>query len=237
MTTDPTAARKERHDRIFRIFPPGTGAHYDEIVRFSTGGRDRQWKEALLDKIAAPRRVLDLACGTGILSSMLRSRYPEVEIVGVDINREYLAVARERASAIEDANSTFLLGPAEEVPLEGSFDLIMTCYLPKYADLPALVPRLVDRLEPGGFVIMHDFVFPQNRVIAHFWEQRFLELVEWARSDLPEAIGMFEALPEVIRESTWMEDLQRLFIENGMKNVGSDLIDSGQAGLVWGWKE
>ena len=167
---------------------------------------------------------------------MMRSRYPEAEIVGVDINEEYLAVARERARSREDGKITFLLGPAEEVPLEGTFDLIMTCYLPKYADLHALVPRLIDRLDPGGFVIMHDFVYPKNRVIAHFWEQRFLELLEWARSDLPEAVGMFETLPGVIRESTWMEDLERLFSTNGMRNVGSDLIDSGQAGLVWGWK-
>ena len=86
--------RRERHERIFRIFPPGTGAHYDEIVRFSTDDRDHRWKEALLEKVPSPRRVLDLACGTGILSSMLRSRYPEAEIVGVDINEEYLAVAR-----------------------------------------------------------------------------------------------------------------------------------------------
>ena len=76
---------RSRTDIIFQVFPPGTGTHYDEIVDVTTAGRDRLWKEELLGLLDQPRRVLDLACGTGILTFMLRDRFPDAEVVGVDV--------------------------------------------------------------------------------------------------------------------------------------------------------
>lgn len=224
-------------DVIFQVFGEGTGVHYDQIVEVTTRGRDRVWKEALLARIEHPKRVLDLACGTGILTFMLRDRFPDARVVGVDINEEYLAVARQRAKERRDDKVQFVVSPAEEVALEGTFDVIMTCYLPKYADLSRLVPQLCTHLEEGGLMIMQDFVYPQDRAVAWAWEYRYAECKRWAEENLPSAVGMFEALPPVIRESNWLEELTALMQENGIPNVERQMFDRGSAAIVWGRKQ
>ena len=225
-----------RDDLVFDIFAPGTGRHYDDIVEVTTAGRDREWKEELLGHLDRPRRVLDLACGTGILTFAIRDRFPEAEVVGVEINDEYLEVARRRQKERADDKVHFVLGPAEEAPLSGTFDTVLSCYLPKYADLPRLVPRLVERLDEGGLFIMHDFVYPSDPVVRRAWRWGFQQCLDWAARERPEAVAMFEMLPDVIRDSDWLEQLKLLLRENGMRNVSDHLMSHGQVALVWGTK-
>lgn len=233
-TSPSSCGKRVENEVIGTIFGPGTGGHYDEIVEQTLEGRDQVWKEALLDKIVEPRRLLDLACGTGILIGMMRERFPDCRIVGVDMTEEYLAVARSRAEARGDDRIELIHSRAEEAQLDGQFDHIVTAYLPKYADLSILVPRLVRHLEPGGSIIMQDFVWPRDRFVAEFLEHRFERLIAWARENLPEAVGMFEALPPVIRESNWMVELRDALAACGIEEIDERYFDLEQAAMVWG---
>lgn len=223
-------------DRIYRIFGPGTGAHYDEIVERTLGGLDRSWKERVVGCLDRPERILDLACGTGILTGLLRERFPHCEVVGVDMNREYLEVARRRARERKDERVEFVQGRAEEVSIPGTFDAVVTCYLPKYADLGILLPRLERRLRPGGVIVFHDFTWPTDRFVEGFLLSRFADLVEWASRELPEAVGMFQDLPGVIRESRWLDETLSGFESVGLEEIGSELLDLEQAAIAWGRK-
>lgn len=66
-------------------------------------------------------RVLDLGCGAGWASLMVRSRLGEsCGVVGVDISDEF--VRRANAKGQEFANVTFLQGTAEQIPCsDGAF--------------------------------------------------------------------------------------------------------------------
>ena len=223
-------------DVLSKIFTPGTGPHYDQIVDIATGGRDRLWKQELLGRLEQPRRVLDLACGTGILTFMLRERFPDVEVVGVDLNPEYLDIARQRAVELGDSKVNFLLTSAEDLALTSTFDVIVSCYLPKYADLAQLIPRLVRRLHDGGLMIMQDFVYPDDPVVARAWRWAFQKNRDWARQNLPQAVSMFEVLPEVIRESNWVEELVLAMREQNLEGISRKVLDHGLA-MVWGFKK
>ncbi|MDA1264789.1 MAG: methyltransferase domain-containing protein, partial [Planctomycetota bacterium] len=50
--------------------------------------------------VEAPRRVVDLGCGTGNLTAALAARWPEAEVVGVDHSAEMLERAGEVAPAV-----------------------------------------------------------------------------------------------------------------------------------------
>jgi demethylmenaquinone methyltransferase / 2-methoxy-6-polyprenyl-1,4-benzoquinol methylase len=226
----------DRPEVVARIFSAGTGAHYDWIVEKTTKGMDQVWKEALLARVERAGRVLDLACGTGILTYMFRERFPECEVVGVDVSPEYLEIARERARERGDDKVSFVLGLAEEAPLTGRFDVITSCYLPKYADLSKLVPRLTERLEEGGLLIMQDFAWPRDPAVARALTWRFKKLVEWARRERPEAVGMFETVPIVVQRSQWLDEMMVRMREHGLEGVGREFLDREQAALVWGRK-
>lgn len=219
------------HAVVYEIFA-GTGAIYDRLVDVATQGEDRRWKEALLSALGEPRRVLDLACGTGILTFLLRARFPHSAIVGVDLQEEFLAVARQRAAEGRDERTTFVSGTAEDAPVEGGFDTVVSCYLPKYADLPRLVPRLAEWLDGGGNLAMQDFTYPRQPAVRAVWEGRFARLAAWSRESCPEACRMFEVLPEVIRSSRWTEELPDELSRHGFRDVRLQSLSLGSAAIV-----
>ncbi|MFO0828465.1 MAG: class I SAM-dependent methyltransferase [Phycisphaerales bacterium] len=62
-----------------------------------------------------PKRVLDLACGTGLLGERLLRACPTMQLVGIDRSREMLDRAQERLGKRGDA--TLIVGRAEQLPL------------------------------------------------------------------------------------------------------------------------
>jgi demethylmenaquinone methyltransferase / 2-methoxy-6-polyprenyl-1,4-benzoquinol methylase len=205
-------ARDRLVERLFR----GTESSYDDIVEAATQGDDRRWKDELVAELGAPRRVLDLACGTGILTFLIRERFPEAEVVGVDMTAAYLDVARARARERGDGRVSFLHSSAEDADAPGPFDAIVSCYLPKYADLPRLVPSLVGKLAPGGVLAMQDFAYPSHPGVLGVWNERFERLRTWAAEQHPAARTMFDELPEIIRASRWIEELSALLEASGL---------------------
>jgi tRNA1Val (adenine37-N6)-methyltransferase len=49
----------------------------------------------------APKRILDLGTGTGILSLMLAQKYPQAQIVALDSNQEAVSLAKENFASNE----------------------------------------------------------------------------------------------------------------------------------------
>jgi ubiquinone/menaquinone biosynthesis C-methylase UbiE len=93
-------------------------------------------------------RVLDLGCGTGHLPLREGIR-PTDEVVGVDINQERLAAARERFP-----ERRFYLAPAESLPFpSGSFDRVISNVALPYMDIPKALAEVRRVLVPGGTVL------------------------------------------------------------------------------------
>lgn len=69
---------------------------YDSVVGATT--RERVFKGALVEQ-THPRpgqRVLDLACGTGTLAIMLKQRFPDADLTGIDGDAAVLAIASRK---------------------------------------------------------------------------------------------------------------------------------------------
>jgi ubiquinone/menaquinone biosynthesis C-methylase UbiE len=111
----------------------------------------RPWAEIVLKEVApAPGdRVLDVACGTGIVARLAKERLGGgAQIVGVDASPNMLAVARRVAPEIE-----WREGNASALPLheDEKFDVIV-CHqgLQFFADKPTAVRQMSDVLTPAG---------------------------------------------------------------------------------------
>lgn len=86
------------------------------------------WASQLIER-ARPHpgeRVLDVACGTGVVARRARSLVgPSGKVVGLDLNPHMLTVAREKAEG-EAMNVEWHEGRAEELPFPASsFDLVL----------------------------------------------------------------------------------------------------------------
>jgi len=125
-----------------------TGATYDGVVSYGTLGKDRDWKRKILEQISDGSSFLDLACGTGILTREIAEKFPSAEIVGIDITKSYLDVAKENSNSLD--NILIILDDAEKFNLGSKFDCITASYLPKYCDPEILVKNCIAHLTPGG---------------------------------------------------------------------------------------
>ncbi len=214
----------------------GTGTSYDEMVHFATWGRDRQWKEQLLSMMEEPKRVLDLASGTGILALGIARRFG-CHVTGVELREEYCREARANAERLGIEDVRFFIGPAEHFTLDETFDHITSCYLPKYVKrLDVLVGNMVRMLAPGGLMLMQDFAYPSQPMWQTLFDNHFARMRAKARAEAPGWLTMFEGLPEVIRHSTWKEDLAAAMEQHGLIDVRALEQSFGMSAIVSGRK-
>lgn len=98
--------------------------------------------------VQAGQRVLDVACGTGILAREAeRIVGTDGSVVGVDINDGMLAVARSKSSNISWENAA-----AESLPFEAaSFDRVVSQFgLMFFQDRTQAISEMLRVVRPGG---------------------------------------------------------------------------------------
>jgi ubiquinone/menaquinone biosynthesis C-methylase UbiE len=137
---------------------------FDERAASYESGRYAQLHKEISDRVAelavtlvaAPRRVLDVGCGTGYLLRQLAGRLPGTgEFLGVDAAPKMIEVARSESS---DARLNFVLGTAERLPAaEGAYDLVVsTTSFDHWGDQAAGVRECARALAPGGTLVLTD---------------------------------------------------------------------------------
>ncbi len=103
-------------------------------------------------------RVVDVACGPGIVTSRLAA--DGARVTGVDLTPTMLALAADRATAEGcGATTTFALGRMDQLPFPtGAFDVVANRYaLHHAADPERVADELVRVAAPGGRLVIVDF--------------------------------------------------------------------------------
>ena len=81
---------------------------------------------AALETVQAPRRALDLGAGTGAGAFAIAERFPDAEVVGVDLSGEMVAEARRKLPDGLRGRVQFEQADASCLPFEdGAFDLVV----------------------------------------------------------------------------------------------------------------
>lgn len=136
-------------------------AHYNEgwLGRLHTQIADRTAALARSQN-AAPRRVLDIGCGTGYLLRQLATQYPQAsELAGIDPAASMIKAALRSAG---DDRLRFTVGIAERLPYPDSyFDLaVSTTSFDHWSDQRAGLRECGRVLGPGGCLVLADLFSP-----------------------------------------------------------------------------
>jgi SAM-dependent methyltransferase len=116
-------------------------------------------------------RVLDLGTGTGAVAEQAaRAVGPRGEVVGVDISAAMLALARQRAEALELANLRYTEGRGEALPAaDEAFDVVLASLSLMYVIDRAAAAREIARvLRPGGRLVAAVWAGPEQCDIVRF---------------------------------------------------------------------
>ena len=97
-------------------------------------------------RLDSPKAIIDIGCGPGNSTQVLRRRWPKGDILGLDFSEAMIAKAR-----LDYPNDRWMVGDAAKFDAKEKYDLVFSNatlqWLPRHEEL---VPRLVAGVRRGG---------------------------------------------------------------------------------------
>ena len=136
---------------------------YDAVQPLVTLGQEARLNHWLAEQISLPdgSRILDIGCGTGLLTARIARRHPQLEVIGIDASRPMIEVAKRKRSS---SNCHFRQALGEDLPYaEASFDLVTSALFFHHIDCALKQQTLKEIrrvLKPKGELLIADMDRP-----------------------------------------------------------------------------
>lgn len=151
------------------LFYDDLAPHYDH-EQFQTAvalSKRTEWElflTRLPELFAAADRVLEVGAGTGIFTIPIARHCHE--ITAMDLSRNMLAELQRKTHEAGLGNIRAVLGNVEQEAIPGTYSVICAFSCLEYmVDLPRLLQKLYNHLEPGGTLY---FVTARRSFLRHF---------------------------------------------------------------------
>jgi len=139
--------------------------------------------EAALEQVEPPpKRALDLGTGTGGAAFAIARRFPQAEVIGVDLAKRMIELARGKLTDELRGRVRFEVADAARLPYADlSFDLVgLSNMIPFFDELDRV-------LAPGGFLIVAfsggagtPIYVPTERLRSEFSRRGFTDFAEFS---------------------------------------------------------
>lgn len=145
---------------------------------------------ALTHGLADGRRVLEMGCGIGTLTSLIAKDLPHGSLLAVDLS----PVSIERAKAALGHHRQLELRVADVVadPLPGPFDLII---------LPDILEHIPLELHPKLFQRLQKDLAPQGRILIHSPEPHYSDHIRATRPELMQVVDLALHVPTLVERA------------------------------------
>ena len=229
----------------------GIAGSYDRLNDLMTAGLHHRWRElaVLLSQVGPGDSALDVCCGTGDLAFALRRAVgPEGRVVGLDVSKAMLDVAREKCGR-NQLYVEFLQGDVLDLPFpDGAGETALTAGAPDAAHAAGVrgfdacavgfgirnVPDIVRAFSemrrvcrPGGKVVCLEITQPRIPVFKQFYGLWFDHAVPvLGRLAARDKIA-YSYLPVSVRRFPAPDDLVTMMQEAGLRNVRYEILAGG----------
>jgi SAM-dependent methyltransferase len=174
--------------------------------------------DAAIDRLAPPPggRVADIGCGAGATSVSLARRRPDLDILGIDIAPQLVAVAAERGADLP--NLTFSVGDAAGISATAAYDMLISRHGVMFFDDPvAAFTGLHAMAKPGAPI-----VFSCMRAMIH--NRWAYDLVEAVTGRAPEPPADYGPGPFAFADREFTADM---LARTGWKEAAASIADYG----------
>ena len=211
---DKRADNENRAQAIQDMFS-AIAPRYDFLNRLLSFGIDRGWRRTLA-RIALQKdtnAILDVACGTGDISLVLREKASRARIVGLDFSQAMLDLANVKIDRAQ-AGIELVAASAEDLPFpQADFDLLTIAFgIRNVVDKKKSLAEFYRVLKPHGRLAVLEFSQPQAawlRALYNFYFFKVLPLIGglFARRSayryLPDSVAKFPSRDEFV---VWLKE-------------------------------
>ena len=198
---------------------------YDLANHLLSCGIDFYWRKRAAEIVAGwqPRKIVDLAAGTGDLTLALQDKLPDAEMMAVDFLPEMLELAKGKG-----VRKT-MVADAMKLPFaDCSFDCATVGFgLRNMEDWSGGLREMSRVLRPNGHVLILEFSLPTMsilRAIYRFYLHRCLPLLG---SFLTKQKHAYDYLGDSIEEFPSGEAMIDLLEANGFSNANAEPLTGG----------
>ena len=147
---------------------------YDFLNRFLSGGIDVYWRKRAIKELKSlqPRKMLDVATGTGDVAIMSYKFLKPETIVGIDISEGMLQLGRQKvANLLLNKQIALQQGDSEAINFaDNTFDAITVAFgVRNFENLQKGLAEMNRVLKPGGKLVVLEFSRPKQAVIKGFY--------------------------------------------------------------------
>jgi len=122
-------------------------------------------------------KVLDLGCGTGNVSKMIKSNFPNAKISCVDIAENMIEMAKLKLQAYEDVE--YYIGDFSEFDFESNYDVIVSSlalhHIKTDDNKKKLYNKIYKALKSGGIFLNSDVVLGSNDSLSKIYRKKWIE--------------------------------------------------------------
>jgi len=231
---------EEKQDKVDAVFH-SVADNYDIMNDLMSMGVHRLWKRKAVELcgIREGDKVLDLAGGSGDLTSLISAQVGEGHITLSDINASMLQTGRNRLlDEGKFRNISFLLANAECLPTEdNTFDCIIMAFgLRNVTDQMAALKSMLRVLKPGGRLVVLEFSRPTTSALQYWYDIYSLSILPWLGDVIASDAESYRYLAESIRKHPDQETLKGMMQDAGFEDTQYTNLTGGIVAIHRGFK-
>ena len=234
-TTSQTPGKKVQVEKMFNDIAP----KYDFLNHFLSMGIDKLWRKKVRKSLAAskPKKILDVATGTGDLAVELSKLKPD-SIIGVDISEGMLNIGIEKMKKKNlDYMISLEVGDSEKLRFEdNTFDAVTVAFgVRNYENLNKGLKDMNRVLKPGGIVAILEFSKPKSFPFKNIYNLYFNSILPLFGKMVSSHNSAYTYLPESVQSFAEDEAFIKEMQEAGYKNCSQQRLTFGISTLYIGY--
>ena len=213
----PYSNEGEKREQVEVMFD-NIAKEYDRYNYLASFNIDRIWRKRAISSLKpfAPRRILDIATGTGDLALLINKRLKPETVIGCDISEGMMQVAREKCRKRGVTNIRFEKEDCTALSYaDNSFDAVTSSFgVRNFQELEKALSEMQRVLCPGGHLAILELSsptrFPMKQLFPIYAKYvmptlgRIFSKDNKAYEYLPESIAAFpqgEVMQKIIRNA------------------------------------
>ena len=237
----PYDKQKEKTEQVRDMFDSIAPA-YDFMNRAMTFGIDKWWRNVAVKMLApySPKRILDVATGTGDLAILLNRQLSPDYILGIDLSDGMLSIARQKASAqgLSDKIKFEVQDCLELKPEDDSFDAVTVAYgVRNFEHLELGFAEMYRVLRPGGVLSVIELSTPEKTPYKQLYKFYSFTLIPAVGRLVSKDKGAYSYLPRSIAAVPQGDAMLEIFKRAGFTRTRCRKLTFGACSIYMGEKD